>query len=67
MSVRLLLAIMDCDRAFELDPKYTKAYVDRGESYLRLGHPAKGFENIKIAAGLISQGAENWLKAKGFS
>ena len=61
------LAIMDCDKAIELDPKYARAYVDRGKSYQRLGHPAKGIENFKIAAGLGSQEAQDWLKAKGIS
>ncbi len=61
------LAIMDCDKAIELDPKYARAYVDRGKSYERLGNPAKGIENFKIAAGLGSQEAQDWLKAKGIS
>ena len=61
------LAIMDCDKAIELDPKYAKAYVDRGKSYQRLGNPAKGIENLKIAAGLDSQEAQELLKAKGVS
>lgn len=62
-----LLAIMDCDKAVELDPKYTRAYVDRGKSYQRLGNPAKGIEDFKVAAGLGSQEAQDWLKAKGIS
>ena len=61
------LAIMDCDKAIELDPKYARAYVDRGKSYQRLGNPAKGIENFQIAAGLGSQEAQDWLKAKGIS
>lgn len=61
------LAIMDCDKAIELDPKYARAYLDRGISYQRLGHPAKGIENFKIAAGLGSPEARDWLKAKGIS
>jgi tetratricopeptide (TPR) repeat protein len=61
------LAILDCDRAIELDPKYARAYVDRGKSYQGLGNPTKGIENFKIAAGLGSQEAQDWLKAKGFS
>jgi tetratricopeptide (TPR) repeat protein len=61
------LAIMDCDKAIELDPKYARAYVDRGRSYQNLGNPAKGIENFKIAAGLGSEEAQDWLKAKGIS
>ncbi len=61
------LAILDCDRAIELDPKYARPYVDRGKSYERLGNQAKGIENLKIAAGLGSQEARDWLKAKGVS
>ena len=61
------LAIMDCDKAIELDPKYARAYVDRGKSYQRLGHPAKAIENFKMAAGLGSQEAQDWLKGKGIS
>jgi Tfp pilus assembly protein PilF len=58
---------LDCDRAIELDPKYARAYVDRGKSYQRLGNAAKGIENLKIAAELGSQEAQDWLKAKGVS
>jgi tetratricopeptide (TPR) repeat protein len=61
------LAIMDCDKAIELDPKYARAYVDRGKSYQRLGNLVKGIENFKIAAGLGSQEAQDWLTAKGIS
>ena len=61
------LAIVDCDKAIELDPKYARAYFNRGKSYQRLGNPAKGIENFKIAAGLGSQEAQDWLKAKGVS
>jgi len=61
------LAIMDCDKAIELDPKYARAYVERGKSYQRLGNLAKGIENFRIAAGLGSQEAQDWLKAKGIS
>jgi len=61
------LAILDCDTAIELDPKYARAYVDRGKSYQSLGDHAKGIENFKIAAGLGSQEARDWLTAKGVS
>jgi len=61
------LAIVDCDRAIELDPKYARAYVDRGKSYQKLGNHAKEIENLKIAAGLGSQEARDWLTAEGFS
>jgi tetratricopeptide (TPR) repeat protein len=61
------LSIMDCDKAIELDPKYARAYLDRGKSYQRIGHPAKGIENFKIAAALGSQEAQDWLKAKGIA
>jgi tetratricopeptide (TPR) repeat protein len=61
------LAILDCDKAIELDPKYARAYVDRGKSYERLGNQAKGIENLKIAAGLGSQEAQDWLAEKGVS
>jgi tetratricopeptide (TPR) repeat protein len=61
------LAIMDCDKAIELDPTYARAYVERGKSYRRLGHPAKEIENFKIAAGLGSPEARDWLRAKGIS
>ncbi len=61
------LAILDSDRAIELDPRYARAYVDRGKSYQRLGNHAKGIENLRIAAGLGSQEARDWLKSKGFS
>jgi tetratricopeptide (TPR) repeat protein len=61
------LAILDCDRAIELDPKCARAYVDRGKSYQRLGNASKEIENFKIAAGLGSQEAQDWLKAKGVS
>jgi tetratricopeptide (TPR) repeat protein len=59
------LAIMDCNKAIELNPKYAKAYAERGKSYQELGDPAKAIENFKIAAGLGSQQAQDWLKAKG--
>jgi len=58
------LAVMDGDKAIELDPKYARAYVERGKSYQGLGNPAKGIEDFKIAAGLGSQEAQDWLKAK---
>jgi tetratricopeptide (TPR) repeat protein len=61
------LAIMDCDKAIEIDPKYARAYLDRGKSYRRLGNPARGIENFKMAAGLGSEEARDWLKAKGIS
>jgi tetratricopeptide (TPR) repeat protein len=59
------LAVMDCNKAIELDPKYARAYVERGKSYQRLGNPVKGIENFKIAAGLGSQEARDWLRDKG--
>jgi tetratricopeptide (TPR) repeat protein len=61
------LAIMDCDKAIELDPRYARAYVEKGRSYQRLGNLAKGIENFKIAAGLGSQEAQDWLRSKGIS
>ena len=62
-----LLAIMDCDKAIQLDPKYARAYLNRGKSYQRIGLPAKGTEDFRIAARLGSEEAQDWLKAKGIS
>jgi hypothetical protein len=64
MSVRQLLAIMDCDRANELDPKYTKVYVNRGESYLRLGNPAKKTKNLKNFRRVRFSGGTGLAKGK---
>jgi tetratricopeptide (TPR) repeat protein len=59
------LAVMDSSKAIELDPKYARAYVERGKAYQRLGDPVKGIEDFRIAAGLGSQEAQDWLKDKG--
>ncbi len=59
------LALMDCDKAIELNPQCARAYLERGKSYEELGNPERGIENFKIAAGLGSQQAHDWLKTKG--
>jgi tetratricopeptide (TPR) repeat protein len=58
-------AIKDYDKAIELDPHYAMAYGARGMAYLKLGDQHKGFEELKIAARLGDEGAENYLKSEG--
>jgi Flp pilus assembly protein TadD len=60
-------AIKDYDTAIELDPQYAMAYGARGMAYLKLGNNHKGFEELKIAARLGDEGAENFLKSEGIS
>jgi tetratricopeptide (TPR) repeat protein len=60
-------AIKDYDKAIELDPQYAMAYGARGMAYLKLGDKHKGFEELKIAARLGDEGAENYLRSEGIS
>jgi tetratricopeptide (TPR) repeat protein len=45
-------AIADFNKALEIDPKYTEAYISRGKAYYFKGEYDKAWGDIKKAQGL---------------
>jgi tetratricopeptide (TPR) repeat protein len=57
-------AISDCTRAIELSPE-AKFYATRGGVYKRFGNDQEAINDFKVAAGLGSQEAQNFLTKRG--
>jgi Flp pilus assembly protein TadD len=60
-------AVRDYSRAIELNPNDAEAYCGRGLAYDTLGNSRQALEDLKIAAGLGSKNAQDFLRSKGIS
>jgi tetratricopeptide (TPR) repeat protein len=58
-------AIQDYDMAINTDPRFADAYYNRGVCYDKLGNRGQAVENLKKAAGLNHELAQNLLKSYG--
>ncbi len=58
-------ALVDYDRAIELDPRLAVAYFNRGLTHIKLGHMERALEDQKMAARLGWKAAQDFLSAKG--
>lgn len=58
-------AIANFDKAIEIDPKFVDAYRTRAATYLRLGNYDQGFKDLKAAAALGCEPAQNYLRSQG--
>ena len=59
------LAIKDFNKTIELNPQFAAAYFNRGVAYGLLGNSERAYENIKIAAKLGYEDAQEFLRSKG--
>src|SRR5208283_4575898 len=60
-------SIADYDRAIEINPKYAEAYNNRAASYERVGNKGQVLENLKAAAALGYEPAQNYLRSRGIN
>jgi tetratricopeptide (TPR) repeat protein len=60
-------AIEYSNRAIKLDPKLARAYVNRGNSYNKIGYYHEGLKDYRIAAKLGHEGARDYLRKKGIA
>jgi tetratricopeptide (TPR) repeat protein len=58
-------AMKDYNSAIELNPKFAAAYYDRGNAYGRHGNRERSIQDLKVAATLGHQGAQNFLENEG--
>ena len=58
-------AISDYEKSIEINPEDFVAYVRRGFSFLYLGDKEKAAEDLKIAAKMGHQPAQDYLKSEG--
>ena len=62
-----MLAISDYDRAIEIDPRDASAFYNRGAVHYELGHHSQAIGDLKTAARLGSEAAENALSSMRIS
>jgi tetratricopeptide (TPR) repeat protein len=60
-------AMKDYNRAIEINPEYAEAYYSRGKSYSRHGNEERAIQDIKVAARLGHQEAQDFLKKNGIA
>jgi tetratricopeptide (TPR) repeat protein len=60
-------AILNFNKAVELDPRNGMAYYALGLIYVILGNDYRGIQDVKIAAGLGLNEAQDYLRERGIS
>jgi len=60
-------ALKDFDKVIEIKPDYAEAYIHRWNIYSRLGNGEQATENLKTAARLGHEYAQDLLKKEGIS
>ncbi len=58
-------AVNNYDKAIEINPNYAEAYSNRGIAYRRLGDQKQALEDVKTAARLGNEVAQNILRKLG--
>jgi tetratricopeptide (TPR) repeat protein len=60
-------AILDYDRAIEINPRCEGVYYNRGVAHNELGNRMQAIEDMKTAARFDIENAKNFLKSQGIN